>query len=202
MVGTSSTAREMFGVLTVVQRWGATARDRTVRIVLDSQTATRNIDNGGGPVKMLSNIAKQIWEEAEEARITIRPQWVPREENTFADQLSKRWDNWFRLGTAAERAVRKLMKSYGQPLQLLNIPFAQIQNAVAKIAADRSVACIVHPRWVAQSWWKPLDSHTRARIELGTADAVLTPRAGDPIPSPRWILLASIVAFDAQPKNQ
>jgi len=197
LVGASSTARELFGVLTVVRHWGETERGRTVRICMDSYAAARNIANGGGGIERLSNLAKEIWAASEKAGITIRPQWVPREENTFADQLSKRWADWYRLNPKAVNTVQRMIARYDmkQKIPIVNVPFGQIQNAVAKAAADRATICIIHPRWTAQSWWIALQNYTRAREVLGTAEAVLVPRAQDPVAPPRWDLLASIAIF-------
>ena len=77
-----------------------------MRLCLDSFAATRNLEKGGGPVPALCEITKRIWEECETAGLTMYPEWVPREENTYADQLSKAWENWYRLSRTAYEDVQ------------------------------------------------------------------------------------------------
>ena len=48
LIGTSSTMRELYGVLTVLKAWGEARRGKVVRLCLDSFAATRNLEKGTG----------------------------------------------------------------------------------------------------------------------------------------------------------
>src|SRR6185437_8338090 len=189
-----------YGVLCVVREWGESAKGRTVRVYLDSLASARNVANGGGSVESLSNLTKEIWLASEAAGMSLRAHWIPRDENSFADKLSKRWESWYRLSPASEATVAGFITtahaSDKRLIRLLNVPFNQISNAVASAEADRSRVCIIHPRWTAQSWWPKLESRTTAQLQLGPASAVLSALPHDTIAAPRWILRASIVDFN------
>ena len=88
---TSSTYRELLGLLHAIRspliRYAIA--NRRVTFVLDSQAATYNLLKGGGPKPDLSLLVKQIWDECVSCGADATAEWIPREENAFADALSK-----------------------------------------------------------------------------------------------------------------
>lgn len=150
-------------------------------------------------MERLSNLTKEIWAVAEKAGVILRAQWVPREENTYADELSKRWEQWFKLSPQTEQKVRGLIASLNPKPKvdptIVNVPFNQIANAVQSVRAERGTACIIHPSWPAQSWWPVIRSAAINRWNIGSVEDALTPH-NSALPPPRWNLLASVVAFD------
>jgi hypothetical protein len=64
-------------------------RGRRVRICMDSYPAIRNFINGGGSKQDLNALVKEWWVWCRMNRITPLYKWIPREENTLADELSK-----------------------------------------------------------------------------------------------------------------
>ena len=185
---TSSTLRELQGVLSVVEAWGGERRGRVVRLCMDSFAATRNLIKGGGPVAELCALTKHIWQACEEHGLTLHPEWVPRE-NTYADKLSKAWENWFALSAAAWEYVqcalgRCVTDGRARNARVVNVPFNQLRNALHEAERKGECICIVHPRWEAQSWWPHLLAHRRLVIPLGAVSAVLQPTVEPAQPAP------------------
>ena len=201
MIGRSSTARELFGVKEVVVKWAPLYAGRSVRLYLDSFAATRNLAKGGGPIPALTELTKEVWKAADELKMSIRPDWIPREENTHADKLSKLFERWFKLAPEYEETVRTLSEQYaastGGVAPLSNVPFNLIGNEINKAKAASAALCIIHPIWPAQSWWPILHKNIRTSRELGTADRVLQSNYNDAdrISFPHWRMQASIVDF-------
>ena len=202
LIGRSSTERELYGVLRAVQVWADKFSRRVVRVVMDSQPASRNLAKGGGPVETLNRLTKEIWKLADAKAITLHPQWVPREENTLADKLSKKWESWYKLSQAASEEASAFAGRMGESLteqwEVLNVPFNQIRDVVQRAKAESSKICVVHPTWFAQSWWPIVQANTAARKVLGEAANVL--EAFDDRsdkPKPRWTLVVSALDFSS-----
>ena len=171
-----------------------------MRLCLDSFAATRNLEKGGGPVQGLCEVTKRIWEECESCGLTMYPEWVPREENTYADSLSKAWENWYRLSREAYEEVQCMLgrapnrRIRHAPIQ--NVSFNQIRNALQHAEEKAESVCIIHPRWEGQSWWPALIAARVYHRELGPVSAVLMPPPEDALGrKPDWSLHASVVDF-------
>ena len=204
LIGTSSTLRELHGVLTVVEAWGALYRGRVIRLCLDSYAATRNLEKGGGPVAALCALTKRVWRACEEHGLTVYPQWVPREENTIADGLSKAWEKWHALSRAAWESVDcMLARAHGRGRQaaIENVPFNHIRNVLHSAEHTGRALCIIHPKWEAQSWWPALAAGRVQYLSLGPVSQALKPLEGKgaALPhKPDWELQASLLVFPAR----
>lgn len=200
-IGRSSTERELYAALHVVRTWGPKATGRVVRLCMDSFPATRNLVKGGGPVEELCELARQIWRECEGHAIDLQPEWVPREENTQADRLSKAWEDWYRLAAGAMERVCRLRSeckhSAHRHAPIVNVPFNQIRNALHTARAERRAVCVVYPAWPAQSWMEMIRSAEVATTSLGPVTQALEPPPRDsPLEGcPRWRLDASVLDF-------
>ena len=193
MVDISSTARELWTVLRVFERWGKSLRGEHVRFVMDSLPAARNLVKGGGPVTELSNMVKNIWREAKQCGASYTVTWVEREQNQRADVLSKGWADWYRLSSHARTKLeRDLARDGAAGLHIENPPFAQIGYAVRKAMWQKRPICLVHPVWTAQQWWPAIARC--ARRELGMAAEVLTEGTGKQ--HPRWRIQAALLYPD------
>jgi hypothetical protein len=107
MLGRSSTAREIKGVMMAAERMAAALDGQRVRICMDSYLAIRNFINGGGPKEDLNALVKEWWIWCKARRVTPLYKWIPREDNTLADELSKQAALTHALKPEAEQAVRK-----------------------------------------------------------------------------------------------
>ena len=208
MIGRSSTHRELYGVLRAVKRWAHLHPHRTIRLCLDSYTATRNLIKGGGPIQDLCDLTKTIWRESAELhKVSLFPEWVRREDNSTADKLSKAWENWYLMsdaGKLALHAARRAAPAQYAQLAVTNVPFNQVQNVIQHHKAARSAVCLIHPQWTAQSWWPVRTGARKWDAVLGATQDVLSSDPNDTaagsIPlsdKPRWQIMASILDFKA-----
>ena len=87
----SSTHRELLGLLYALRSApiAAALASSRVTFLLDSQAAVWNLAKGGGPVPELSQIVKQIWQECLKHAIDATPEWIRRDRNAAADDLSR-----------------------------------------------------------------------------------------------------------------
>ena len=156
LIGTSSTKRELEGLLAAFRMAEAQAYSFPSRLTLymDSHCAVRNLVKGGGPVPELCDVVKAISKHCERMGLTIYPRWIPREKNTIADALSKKFDAEWKV---TDRAVLhiSLMTKVKPTLPRFNTIRDVIKGSVA---ANTPVALVV-PRWAAQSWWRFLETN-------------------------------------------
>jgi hypothetical protein len=84
----SSTCRELIGVLRCLQSMVHLCAGKFVVFQVDAQNLL-GIVNRGSPRLKLNALARELFWFGLEHRITLSVEWVPREENTLADELSK-----------------------------------------------------------------------------------------------------------------
>ena len=108
VLGQSSTAREITAIVEAAQALTADLKGRRVRFMMDSYPAFRNLINGGGPVAELNQLVKIWWVWCKANRVTPLYQWVPREENQEADDLSKIAAASMTLTPETERRIRRM----------------------------------------------------------------------------------------------
>jgi hypothetical protein len=206
LIGASSTARELFGVLRAVETWQTELRNRVVRLNLDSFAAIRNLVKGGGPVEMLVRMCKGIWNVANASAIYLKPQWIPREWNSAADALSKPFRNELEwspgartiIADALERCNRE--RAHGTRVGVALPALNEIAWTAQRLKAERANTLIAVPYWHAQSWLRDLQKHARNVWELGNAQHVWVQAEGD-IPFPRWRILLLWVDFTVPPAD-
>jgi hypothetical protein len=114
--------------------------------------------------------------------VTPLYKWIPREDNTLADELSKQAALTHALKPDAEQAVRKWLTRLGEPgidrnhwLQTrVQCPlFDRIAIRVQEMRRARTPACIVVPRWPSAAWRPGLLSFSAHRLKLGAMRAAL-----------------------------
>ncbi|VDI58959.1 Hypothetical predicted protein [Mytilus galloprovincialis] len=88
----SSTWRELECVNRFVQTFDNTFSDKTVKIYTDNQNVP-HILRVGSKKQKLQDIATAIKQTCVDSNINIITQWVPRENNTHADKLSRHTDH-------------------------------------------------------------------------------------------------------------
>jgi hypothetical protein len=86
--GTSSTYRELLGVLRCLRAMLHVCAGKFVVFQVDAQNLL-GIVNRGSPRLNINELARELFWLCVEQEITIKVEWVPREENSLADELSK-----------------------------------------------------------------------------------------------------------------
>lgn len=87
----SSTHRELLGLLYAIRTpiLADAIRGHRVVFTLDSSAAVYNLMKGGGPKENLSNLVKDIWRECVRLNVDASVEWTSRNNNEYADYLSK-----------------------------------------------------------------------------------------------------------------
>jgi hypothetical protein len=186
MLGHSSTAREIKGVTLAAERLASQLEGQRVRICMDSYPAIRNFINGGGPKDELNAMVKEWWIWCKMRQVTPLYLWIPREDNSLADELSKQAALTHALKPEAEQAVRKWLITLGEPgmdrnhwLQTrVQCPlFDRIAIRVQEMRRSRRPACIVLPAWKSAVWRAELHAYSTQRMRLGSMRAALVQEA-------------------------
>ena len=84
----SSTFRELLGVIRGLKSMVLLCAGKFVVFHVDAQTLL-GIGNRGSPRLKLIELARELFWLGEEHNVTLSVEWVPREQNTLADELSK-----------------------------------------------------------------------------------------------------------------
>jgi hypothetical protein len=84
----SSTYRELLGVLRCLQSMVGLCEGKFVVFQVDARNLL-GVVNRGSPRLKLNELARELFWFGLEHRITLNVEWVPREENALADELSK-----------------------------------------------------------------------------------------------------------------
>jgi hypothetical protein len=135
LVGTSSTLRELWGVLQCLRAFiksGEITEGDKVSIGTDSQCAFYGVDRACSRTPANHALIKQIFEAAHDAGVEISVFWLPREENDAADAISKATDS--RGYTLKNSALRRIAADHGHP-QVDG--FASAENAVCQAYVSR-----------------------------------------------------------------
>jgi hypothetical protein len=191
LIGTSSTQRELAGLICLAEAAIEHIKEKTVLFCMDSFCSIRNLEKGGGPKQHLCQLTRQWWNLCQKFRIVPIYKWIPREQNTTADQLSKAFEQKCILKDTTKKKIEKICGKI--PVEFPN--FNQIRNVIAEVRAARSSMVLVHPRWPAQSWWVTVMDHTRLQIDLGPISECCE-RLERPLP---WKLVASALEFSLTP---
>jgi hypothetical protein len=188
VIGASSTAREIRSVILAASQAVHSLRNRRVRIVMDSYPAIRNFINGGGPVESLNIMIKEWWMWCRENGVTPLYQWVPREENTLADDLSKVVAAQHPLRPSVESRIREWLVDCGEPgmdanewlqTRVIAPVFDHIQLRLTEMIRARRPACLIVPQWPGAVWRATLMMHSRHRLALGTMNEAVQMREAD-----------------------
>ncbi|GAQ93012.1 reverse transcriptase [Klebsormidium nitens] len=85
----SSTWRELTGLLRLLRAFRPLLSDCSVIARGDALNVFSILSKGGSAKEHLQTICLELFSLCSELRIELRPEWLPREENTRADYLSK-----------------------------------------------------------------------------------------------------------------
>lgn len=199
LIGASSTERELFGALRVLETQRKALSGRVVRLYMDSFAAIRNLIKGGGPVPRLVRMCKAIHAVARECGITVQPAWIPREWNTEADALSKPWDAQPQFTRVAHERIAAAVSTARQlPRAKHAYLYAPAPNDLAftiqRLRAERAVALVVAPEWPAQGWYQAMLSAAHTKWPLGVANEMWQRSEQQP-QYPHWQLSVFLVDF-------
>ena len=111
-IGTSSTNRELLAIRNCLQSFAHLIRHEAIEIRTDSQNAARIVQKGSR-LTHLQDIAVEIFQICTQHDILLHPIWIPREQNQYADHLSKLTDtdDWSIDG----ETFSYLCQEFGQP---------------------------------------------------------------------------------------
>ena len=111
-IGTSSTNRELLAIRNCLQSFAHLIRHEAIEIRTDSQNAARIVQKGSR-LTHLQDIAVEIFQICTQHDILLHPIWIPREQNQYADHLSKLTDtdDWSIDG----ETFFYLCQEFGQP---------------------------------------------------------------------------------------
>ena len=182
MMGESSTAREISGLMAAAEQQKHRLRGRRVRFVMDSYPAMRNLTRGGGPVAQLNDLVRKWWHWCAYHKVTPTFEWVPREQNTMADELSKVVAATLMLRPGVEDDVRAWLTRCGLPgvhanswarTQVYVPRWDCISHRVHELLRRRAPACIIVPSWGGAAWVNLLRRNSPHRLTLGQAEELL-----------------------------
>ena len=151
--------------------------------------------NEGGKVPELVELFKQWILFCLEHGIEPYYEWTPREENTAADNLSKRVPLAWSLSPRAEDIVRAAFPGVFPSLPDLN-QFANVFEQARREARD---ILLIHPVWPAAAWWNRVSESCIRSIELPPANECIIATRGESKTQTRgpkkWGMQASLLSF-------
>ena len=123
-------------------------------------------------------------------QVHIEPyyEWIPREQNTRADLLSKQVATRYGLAGEVQRFLAEVCE-----LPALLADFNQLAPTLARWAHRRGTYLLVHPVWPAMHNWNQLQKATRRWWALPTADVCLRDESGRA--APPWQMRAAVLDF-------
>ena len=174
LIGTSSTLRELYGALVVLQAVlpllsKQAARDMSLprhktrlylRLVIDSAASIFCLLKPGSRSRDLNGVVKLIYELTTSWNVFLVPEWSARELLQMVDDLSKKWENL--PGLSEQALLNILRKFHGIPVVMP--PPNKIGTMIHR--AVRTVV-VVHPVWPSQNWWPLLSERRVASLDLG-----------------------------------
>ena len=111
-LGTSSTYRELLAIKNCLLSFAGHIQHEAVEVRTDNKNAAGIIQKGSRRPH-LQQLAVEIFEICLKYDILIKPTWIPREQNRYADYLSKLsdTDDW----TIDNETFQYLVQEFGQP---------------------------------------------------------------------------------------
>ena len=185
-IGTSSTARELKGLILVLEALEDQVRGMVVRLNMDSRCSVRNIMKSGGPVPELCDLVKALWHLCKGLKVELVPIWQSRDVAGMvkADSLSK-------VGTLWKMRVSfrvMVEEKYGVGVEMPDV--ADSKKTVISLARGLLTHAVVLPRWEGQAWWGTLESNTTDMIDVGDMSKVVEPNMYG---YPRWDFVLCLV---------
>jgi hypothetical protein len=133
-------------------------------------------------VAQLNELVRQWWRWCKQHGVRPTFEWVPRERNTLADELSKVVAATLELRQGVEARVRQWLQQCGLPgvrvatwerTQVYTPRWDCISYRVQELLRRREPACIIVPSWGGAAWTALLRSHSTHRTTLGQAGELL-----------------------------
>ena len=182
-IGTSSTARELFGLASVLRSEKVRQRieGKVVLLHMDSMCSVRNLAKGGGPVEELVKWVKVIWRLCDEGNITLIPKWLRRNALMMqrVDALSKTGTLWLVDPTWA-LSIQQETGSF--PL----LPDLSRCEPTVKAAVGRqgTRTVLLLPRWEGKPWWSLAIRCCTRQFQVGDTSKAIVPNIEMGLP--RW----------------
>ena len=172
LIGTSSTRRELEGLLALARRPDTQLiiTNKVIRWNMDSSCAIVNLTKGGGPVDELCQTIKDIWIVLDNLKSQAVFRWLSREEIEMktADKASKTLTFWLKPEAIDHISQKESRNVYC-------VPYNQIARELEMILARRDRCALVVPKWEAKSWWPPLVRATTLLQELDLSCIAFSP---------------------------
>ena len=134
---------------------------------MDSAPAIANLVKGGGPVKELCRLVKDLDLCFQNLRVHPVFRWLKRDtmEMRKADALSKE-----RSYSIRDEPLRELEEAF--QCEVLCPQYNAIPNVLAEIITKRRVCLLVIPVWEAKSWWPNVLLAARHLLDLSPCKLV------------------------------
>jgi hypothetical protein len=155
-------------------------QNRAVEFRLDCLPAVRNLVNGGGPHKELTQLVREFAALCQEAQITPVVKWIRREENRVADTLSRAATGELQL---ADRAAADVQRAFGQLKPVLRdrswkpghkylctVDMDELLPVLLLARENSLQLVVIHPMWTAQPWFPVLERQLVSRVTLNPGD--------------------------------
>ena len=207
VLGASSTAREIMGVILAARQLERQLRGRRVRVCMDSLPAICNFINGGGPVEQLNVLVRRWWTWCYQQRVTPLYEWIRREYNTTADGLSKEAARMHTLTLEAEIRVREWLDQRGLPgthgtaytrTRVITPWFDSIVVRVQEMIRTKKWGCVVVPAWKSAVWRVELVAAAKDMLYVGRMSEVLRREEQITGHAQRWGMEAFIVGGETR----
>ena len=189
-IGQSSTARELRGLCQALEALGVQLMGKVVRVNMDSMCSVRNILKGGGPVPLLCDLTKQLWQICQRFSIQLSPRWQRRNEPLMqrADVLSKVGTEW----ALRESYVTTTTMEHSLPVFMPDL--AQADKVIRALIIRRQAHTHILPRWEGKSWWQLVMAHATVYDILAREMAqVVEPNMYG---WPRWDFVLAVFRFE------
>jgi hypothetical protein len=181
-IGTSSTARELLGLLFALlsETVSSRIRGKVVLLNMDSMCAVKNLVKGGGPVPALVHWIKEIWKVCRDLDVTLSPRWQRRSVFMMqrVDDLSKVGTEWALL----ESFVQEVWQRFGTTTTMPDL--ARCGPTLLAVVNRKAKVALVLPVWEGKAWWGFAVANCREKVPLGDMKLVVSPN--DSVGYPRW----------------
>jgi hypothetical protein len=182
IIGTSSTARELFGLASALesdQVWNR-IKGKVILLNMDSMCSVRNLVKGGGPVEELVEWVKIIWKLCERGKIKLVPRWLRRSTLMMqrVDALSKTGTRWlldpvWALGIQQKTGFHPMLPD-----------LSRCGPAVKAAVSRQEKTVLVLPRWEGKTWWNLAFRCCTQQFQVDNTSTAILPNLEMGLP--RW----------------
>jgi hypothetical protein len=195
LCGTSSTLRELWGILQFLLLWrnevsNSTLETFCLNIITDSKAGVANLNNMGSSTIDCTTISKRIYSIASSLNIQLQVTWTPRNNLADVDALSKTWQ-LCDIRFLCPVVFLKIQSAFP------NTPILLPEFNKLKLLFPRRLrsqipfnVVVIHPVWFSHSWWPSLVVCRADFVDVGTYPVCF------PLSSslcPQWAMHASLI---------